>query len=1348
MSKTGRKSFSFENDLNFENLSNLLNELGIASHPLTNEQKVCIEYPNIFSESKNLDIIDDNLKKLETEPDKEKENKSKNSEMTLNISKNKTYTINVEKLFEKMKNKCTYTQEILTNSLKIFVSIFNNFNEDIFKWNLEDIDLFNSSNKIQFFIIENIIKNNFNMNEQIENLYNEHIESYSNKNSNNLAKNKNVNLEITQNDDFADDFDDSKVQNNKNANNDDSFGNNLFIIGDNQNEDDIIFRNIYFLINIFNLMNCFYLNDFNIDNLMRNISLFNSYIINDPKILLLIHFNLCIQINLTLSKQTIDNFLGISNTNNTSTTTTISSAMGPIVGKTINFFYGGNEKNSSNNKGNNKYIPSIFFIDFHFLENGNGTTNESNKNNNNINSDENNKEKIILFNFIIKSFVWTYFIRHKICLKIYIKIFNISYFSYMKKNMQINQNIRQSEKIYELIKNSNYVNLLNDNLLKEYILLINADFKFISELRFSKIEEYFKIYFPIFLNCNMISFEIININETCILYDFVEELNMIIWLLKFYLKIRKYKFKKYTFTFSSNSFSLAIKKNKISKIEESYTKEITLFMGINQYKPIEFIKHLSDINNFNGMYKLYKSIIKSFNDYQNYDIGIRLFKDNINNKELRYYIAMLILKLENYINSNKDIYKKLVLYENKLINPLNCVYLNIKKKLLKIKNKQNNNTKNENDLNVNFKLKEKNEGGVLSKIDIFSKLKKNTKDSNADRNDVNINNFYKSLGELGLNHDEKMSIYNFVKEVKYYFTEFILFSSKNIIFKNKDESFDPLNIIQHYANNKCFIIINDMTFIDLYIYLTDSFEINILTKEEENKNNPNNTYIFFNAIISNIKVLKFVCKENFESNHGHIQLRNVNIILNKTTFLKNELFQDYKTLFNENNIVYILDENTKTNCIFGDTHITIVSDIDENNLEENNNKYLYEDYFTAFYNMFINTYDIIKFLNDKKLRKYNKLDLIHNKKILQIKDGKIQIKKIYKEEENNNNNNSGVNKLNISKEIKNENKEEKEEKDNNININNININNINNDNDDIIKKEEIIEKEDDKEVEIEIEEEKEDDDNINSNNNKLNILNNNNEENKDKYNNKIKKMNYTKHNILKIKELFQYQNSFPLISLMLIKETEISNLSFLFYIFEEIFLSKKNQNETKEALTRKIIRFLNRFKSSKFIPIIFNEKYFYKFLLFFAKIINKKESKEEIKSQFFENVVFFPLEADNIDNTIEQIKKKLNEEKNILINLIKNIHIFKLNTSKYTKNEIGKLFKYNRIINTMKDFGTKCKNVIKDNENVLIYEISDELLDEVYKKNKKKVKLVEDDKNNNNGEDLKNNNIEKECIIF
>ena len=290
MAKVNKKPFTFENDLNFENLSILLNDIGILSHPLTNEQKVCIEYPNISSESKDLDMLGENLKKLETEGDKE--TKSQNNELTLNISKNKNYTINVENLFHKFKNICKYSQETFTISLKIFVSIFNNFNEDIFKWNLEDNDLFNSSNKIQFFLVKDIIKNNMNMNDQIDVLYKKHLE-----NDIKMSINKSSNREITQTDDFVDDFDDIKRQQTKNSNNEDSFGDNM-IIGDIPNEDEIIFKNIYFLMNFFNFMNSFYINDYNIDNLMRNISLFNSYVINDIKILLLIHFNLCIQINL------------------------------------------------------------------------------------------------------------------------------------------------------------------------------------------------------------------------------------------------------------------------------------------------------------------------------------------------------------------------------------------------------------------------------------------------------------------------------------------------------------------------------------------------------------------------------------------------------------------------------------------------------------------------------------------------------------------------------------------------------------------------------------------------------------------------------------------------------------------------------------------------------------------------------------------------------------------------------------------------------------------------------------------------------------------------------------------
>ena len=40
-------NYSFENNLSFENLSSLLNDLSIITHPLSNKQKVCIEYPNI-----------------------------------------------------------------------------------------------------------------------------------------------------------------------------------------------------------------------------------------------------------------------------------------------------------------------------------------------------------------------------------------------------------------------------------------------------------------------------------------------------------------------------------------------------------------------------------------------------------------------------------------------------------------------------------------------------------------------------------------------------------------------------------------------------------------------------------------------------------------------------------------------------------------------------------------------------------------------------------------------------------------------------------------------------------------------------------------------------------------------------------------------------------------------------------------------------------------------------------------------------------------------------------------------------------------------------------------------------
>ena len=1251
MKKNHKKSFSIEKDLNFESLSQLLNDTGIVSHPLTNEQKVCIEYPNISSESNNM-IINDNNANIETE--NTKENKIQN-DFTLILSEKKNFTIDVKKLYKKYPKNFVYSEEVFTNSIKIFVSIFNNFNNDIFKWDLEKNDLFNTSNKVQFFLTKDVLNNNINIINDIEKLYKEHLDlneinnNEENKDDNkekinddfdDFEENKNIENEDIKKDDFDD------LEENKNIENvdikkddEDDFEENIEITNKKENnEEEIILKNIYFLMNIFNLMNYFYLNEYTIDSLMRNISLFNSYIINDHKILLLIYFNLCIQINITLSKKTIDNFLGISspNSNNKSLTSisSVSSAINTIsksINIGINFISGENDKINKNIKnGINNYIPSLYFIDFFLLEK---KDKEKEKENNDKEKEE--KENIILFNFIIKSFFWTYFIRNKICLKIFIKILNIEKFEETAKNINIYQKIENKDKIYELVKTVNYINLLNDNLSKEYFILMNVDFNLIYNINLEILYDFFNLYFPIFINCNMISFEITNKKEFCNLSGYLEELNIIIWLFKFYLKIKKYKFNKHTFTFLSDTFSLAFKKNKNS-LEESYTKEITLFMSINNYKSIDLINYFSDINNFNGVYKLYKLIIKSCNEYKNYDIGIRLFKDDIINPELNYYIAILILKLQNYIHAHHDIYKKLVLYENKIINPSDCVYLNIKKKLLKLKNKDNE-----------IKLKEKGNDNVLSKLSkiniIPNILKKNVNDSNADKNEENLNNFYRSLTILGLNHEEKTTLYNFIKQDKYYFTEFLVYLTSNIILnKTTNQSFDPLNILSHFSNNKCIIILTDNLFIDIYAYLTDSFDINIAAskgeEEKEKENDNSKRYLFFNAIMANMKLFKFQCKENFDNKVGHMLVRNTNIILNKSTLLQKELFYDYKSLLNEDNNIFILDEYTKTHCIFGKKSISLIS--------ENN----YENYFEAFYNMFLNCYGIIKFINEKKMRKFIKLNLVYKNKILQIKEGNIQLKKI-KNEKNN------------------------EENEENYIIDN--------------------------------------------------------KENKD---NKC-----INHNILKINELFNYTNSYPLIEFILMKESEISNFSFLFYAFEEIFLSKKEEETqiNKAILSKRILKFFNRFKTSNFTPVIIESKYFFKFLNFFEKIINKKDSSS---THFFQNVI---LILENDDNEYNEILDKINKEAIIFKSFVKKIHIFKLgNINKHNKNVIGRMFKFNRIMNTMKELYNNSEK--QEEENIVIYNIDDKILDGIIKKMSKNISK----ENNDNKEKEDEKNATNECLIF
>ena len=650
-------------------------------------------------------------------------------------------------------------------------------------------------------------------------------------------------------------------------------------------------------------------------------------------------------------------------------------------------------------------------------------------------------------------------------------------------------------------------------------------------------------------------------------------------------------------------------------------------MGINNYKTEELIKYYSNIGGFNGVYKLYKKIIKSLNDYKTYDIGIRLFKEDIINSELNYYIAIIVLKLQNYINTHLDIYKKLVLYENKIINPFDCVYLNIKKKLLRLKNNENN-----------IYLREKGENNVLNKIskfDFIGLLKKNGNDSNAEKNSDNFYHFNKKLNEIGFNHEEKSIINRFVNDNKFYFNEFLVYFTSNIITKKKKYTFDPLNILNHFNNNKCFFIVVENSILDIYIYLTDSFDMSIIQSKDgkDQTNFLNNKYLFFNSIISSLKLLKYLCKESFDNKKSHLILRNVNIILNKSTLLQQDLFYDYKSLFSEDNIIYILDEYSKINCIFGRKSITLISNFDKEEEQENknNNKIYYENYLTAFYSMFLNSYGIIKFINDKKVRKFNKLNIIYNKKIFQIKHGKIQIKKIE-------NQNEEIKEEDIKNE-KNENEEEKR----------------------IISE-------------------------------------------------------YINYNILKASELFHYENSYPLISFIPLKESEINNFSFLFYVFEEIFLSKKDKETqiNKQIISKKINKFFNKFKSSEFIPIIFDSNYLFILLDFFEKISNKKENTQN----FFKNLILILF---NKEEEFKEIMNKITNEKRLFNNFVEKIHIFNYdsNENKYNKNIIGRIFKFNRIKNTMNILYENSEKKEENNGNIIIYKIDEKVINEIIKKNNK-----------------------------
>ena len=1327
---TKNKYFSFHDNLSFENLSSLMKDLGIMTHPVSNEQKVCIEHPNINLENHQINIFEikkesDNNVNDENENNGNKINdKSSANEFTLNLSKNKTYTIKPKKLYEEFSQNMPYTIDEFKNSLKIFISIINSFNEDLFNWNFEDFNLFSKDNQVQMLNINKDNNSTNDLNSSIEKLYQKHFSVISDLNEVefiNVIKDKkdikvfgnNLNTKCEKFDDFEDDFDISISLNHKtkSESNDSKDDENVIKEKKSYYENDKIFRNIYLLMNFFNLLNNFNISEFNLDNILKNITLLNSYIINDYKILLLLCFNISIQINLFINKVTVNKFLKINEN------------------KDIN----NNNQNITNNKILNNFYPNIFYIDYLNKE---------------IAKEENelHQEQIIFLNIILKLFNLTFLVKNKIAMKINIKIFSIDYFKEIKSKLIIQQNVlarfHNINNIFNFIQKNDFIDLFfSNNNYKECFSFVTFEQILLKDTDISLLNAISELYNPFIIKSDFVSFDSLE-NYSLIKYPLINYLNELLileWSLKFILKIIKFSKKKYAFTFVFNSFSIALKNDTTNKDNNINIRDLMIYMGIYHYDEKEMLKFISESTNFNLIYKKYKDIINICDEYKNYNIGIRLFKNGIINKELQYYFMTIILSLSNSIHlKNKEFHKRIVLYENKYINPFKCIFFHFKKKNSESKKPKKRPeisvSQSIDNLNIQTLIKNNSLNGIsptkkrhgrnnsiFGALKFFNKNKKTVQlDNNINMNEnyltlydiskdknykiqesnKKFNNFLNQISDCSFISDLESNLFiNFFSKVKNYFSDFLFYIQRNIKINNKnfDEkdfifekssdnsfTFDPMNLLREFNNNKCFIVLKEFSNIDLYIYIYDFYDNN---NQKENKYNKNKSEIF-NEIIKNINEFKEECNKNFMSKTCSIVIDKVNFILHKYFLILNQYFYDNKIFFNEGNIIIILDKFTHTDCIFSKGHITIVSN---NNYEKNNDKddnSKAENYFVKFYSAFLYEYDIIKYILDKKILKLNKLDIIVKRKILQINNGQIQLKKI-----NLNNNKNYIFKTSGSKEI-------------NFNENNINELTKNNDEENISNNDNEIKSED----------------NINFND-KLEI----------KLNKLINNENY---NLFKIKDLFKYTNSYPLIIFFLKNESEISNLSFLLFTFYEIFLSKSFNDLNKDILIKRIIKFFHRFKDSELIPIIFNKKYFLYFLNIFDSIINKirksnssgnnTSRKSNEHHQIFKNIILYPINELNVFNDITNL---LND--NIFNNLTIKISIFKIeneNEIPYNINQVGKMFKFHRLVDTVNELEKISKLNNHDETKIIIHKIDPENLKILLKKNQKKVKFIGIDK--------------------
>ena len=136
--------------------------------------------------------------------------------------------------------------------------------------------------------------------------------------------------------------------------------------------------------------------------------------------------------------------------------------------------------------------------------------------------------------------------------------------------------------------------------------------------------------------------------------------------------------------------------------------------------------------------------------------------------------------------------------------------------------------------------KKENHNNIVAENNNLNALKDDEENNNIIKENKNIanklNNFYKNLSACSfLRELESKVLIKFFKSVKNYFTDFMFYiekinlqninNSKDFIFEKTSDSsisFDPINILRNFNNNKCFIILKE--FCNVYLSFSEDLE--------------------------------------------------------------------------------------------------------------------------------------------------------------------------------------------------------------------------------------------------------------------------------------------------------------------------------------------------------------------------------------------------------------------------------------------------------------------------------------------------------------------------------------------